>query len=165
MRARAASLAALSRSCSSIWPRRELRERLQHAQVAIVERAIGLEAEAAESAVDAAVAQPDRHAEMRPDRHRAGHFQRGGFGDGGGVGDQLRDASGDDLAAIAAVIGKAVADLDRAVAGGVDVAHHHRVGDEFGCEGDVHPEMRADRLKDAVDAGTARARRRHQSLS
>ena len=120
-------------------------------EVARGQRPVRLVAEAAEAAVDAAVAEPQRHVEVRADRQRRGDRKRQRLGMIAGVDDQLGQPALQDPVAKGVFLRLGIAGLGRCGLVRIDVGELAAAVDEAGGEGDVHAQMDAHRLEDAVD--------------
>ena len=127
------------------------RERANRIQIARGQGPVRLVAEAAEAAIDAAVAEPQRHVEVRADRQRGGDRKRHRLGMIPGVDDQLGQPALQDPVAIGLFLRLGIAGLRRCGLVRIDMGELAAAVDEAGGEGDVHAQMGAHRLEDAVD--------------
>ncbi len=131
---------------------KQIREGAHHVQVAFAKRQVRAQAETAEGAVDAAVAQADGDADVRADGNQRGLRNRGQRRHRGGIRYQLRDAALDHAQAVAFIERAAVAGTDRHRFNRArHVAEGPVVATELGNEGHVHAQMGTHRVEHAID--------------
>jgi hypothetical protein len=131
--------------------REHFRERTQQLQVPLAERVVGLEREAAQRAVDVAVLEQHRYAQVRADGYRTGRRNLERRGHFGCVRDALWQFAAHDLAAVAFLERNAHARVQQ-IGIAVDVLHDAVVGAEVRDECDVHGQVAAQGLQHALHA-------------
>ena len=131
---------------------RQAGEGAHHLHVARTDPVIRVAAEGAEAAIDAPVAQPQRHIQMATDGERLGDRQRAGERDLGRIGDQLGQPPLENMKAVAFFLRFAKAWLVRDGQVGRDMREFaFAVFVVTTDERDLHSQMVAHRIEDAID--------------
>jgi hypothetical protein len=130
-----------------------VRKGLHHLKVAIIQRRIGVETEAAESAVESAVAETKRYAQIRADRYFPRRGDRHCLGYGCCVRNQLRQPTFHDFLAVTILERDGITQFDwRSPRFRVEMAEETPVAQELGNEADIHSQMGTDRSQNPVHA-------------
>ncbi|MDR6357810.1 hypothetical protein Q3H58_004481 [Pseudomonas psychrotolerans] len=120
-------------------------------QIAWTQGRIGLVPEAAERPIQLAVAESDRHAQVRSNGHAAGLRNQARGTHGTGIGNQLGQVSGHYLLTIALAERDDVAGLERRLGLGVHMAKDAILLAKFGEKGHVHVQVGAQGMQHLVD--------------
>ena len=146
-------VAAVQRQIALDQLHRQISEGAQGGGVAVSQRPVRGAVDAAEGAVEAAIAQPQRDIEMRGDRQAERDPDRQGRRKFARIMHQFRQFALQHQSAQRFGQGLCIAGRYGHRAVGPDVGKFAQVIDDPRGESDLHPEMAADRIKDAVDRG------------